>query len=41
MATGGFGVELYIGNKQLSLTPTYTLAAKVENITPVGGESVM
>lgn len=41
MATGGFGVEFYIGNKQLSLTPTYTEAAKVEDISPIGGESIM
>lgn len=40
-ATGGFGVEFYIGNGMLSSTPDYTLVGKVEDISSVGGKSIM
>lgn len=41
MATGGFGVLFYIGSGLTSTTPTWTAVAKVEDVSPVGGKSVM
>ena len=41
MATGGFGVLFYIGDDEMSTTPTYTAVADLEDISPVGGKSIM
>lgn len=41
MATGGFGATLYVGSGLVSTTPSYTAVADVEDISTVGGKSIM